>query len=392
MLTDTKIRQHKAPGKLSDSGGLYVHITDTGSKLWRQAYRFAGKQKLLSHGAYPAVTLQQAREKREAAKAQLRDGIDPSAQRKQPQSAANTFREVAEEVMTKRKNEGRSAKTLVKSRWLVDLLYPDIGDLPIKTITPPMLLATLRKIEGRGHYETANRARSLAGMVFRYAVGTGQADRDPSQDLRGVLTIPQVTHHAALTKPAEVGALLRSIDGYNGRHPVVRLALQLVALTFVRSSELRHAEWSEINGTEWRIPARRMKMKVEHRVPLSRQAMAIIESLRAITGHGRYLFPAIHKADRPISEMTLNEALRRLGIDDHVTHGWRTTASTLLNEMGMDGDVIELQLAHRERDTVRRAYNRAERWPERVSMMQQYADHLDKLRAALPLVASEAAK
>jgi integrase len=381
MLTDTKIRQHKAPGKLSDSGGLYLHVMPTGSKLWRQAYRFAGKQKLLSHGAYPEVTLQEARTKREAAKDQLRSGIDPATQ-KRTQPAGNTFRDVAQEIVAKREREGRSAKTITKTRWLLDMLCSDLGDLPVGSITPPMLLASLRRIEGRKHYETANRARSMAGMVFRYAVADGRAERDPSQDLRGALTIPQVTHHAALTKPAEVGALLRSIDGYNGRHPVVRLALQLVALTFVRSAELRHAEWSEINGTEWRIPAHRMKMKVEHCVPLSRQAMAIIEELRAITGHGRYLFPAIHKADRPISEMTLNEALRRLGIDDHVTHGFRTTASTLLNELGIDGDVIELQLAHRERDTVRGAYNRAERMPERAAMMQQYADHLDGLRAA----------
>jgi integrase len=385
MLTDMKIRQRKTPGKISDGGGLYLLIAPTGSKLWRQNFRFGGKQKTLSHGAYPEVTLQEARSKREAAKAQLRSGIDPATQRKQPQPVANTFREVAEEVMTKRKNERRSEKTLVKTRWLLDLMYPDIGDLPIKSITPPMLLATLRKIEGRGHYETANRARSLAGMVFRYAVGTGQAERDPSQDLKGVLTVGKTKHHAAITKPEEVGALLRAIDGYNGRHPVVRLALQLVALTFVRSAELRHAEWSETNGTEWRIPAHRMKMKVEHRVPLSRQALAIIEELRAITGHGRYLFPAIHKSGRPISEMTLNGALQRLGYshDEHVTHGFRTTASTLLNEMGVDSDLIELQLAHQERNAVRRAYNRAERLPERVTMMQAWADYLDSLRAAI---------
>jgi integrase len=383
MLTDVKIRQHKAPGKLSDSGGLYLHVMPTGSKLWRQAYRFAGKQKLLSHGAYPEVTLQQAREKREHAKAQLRNGIDPTKQR-HALPAGNTFAQVAGEVVDKWQREELSESTLAKNRWLLTFTS-DIADRPIGEITAPELLAVLRQIEGRGHYESARRLRSICGTIFRYAIATGRAERDTAADLRDALTVQKTKHHAAIVKPEKVGELLRDIDAYDGRHPATRAALQLMALTFLRSSELRHAEWSEIDmeKAEWRIPASKMKMKTEHRVPLSRQAIAILEGLRPITGHRRWLFPSSHlPKERPMSENTLNYALRRMGYDQNeiTCHGFRTTASTLLNEMGMDGDLIELQLAHQERNAVRRAYNRAERWPERVQMMRAYANHLDRLR------------
>jgi integrase len=388
MLTDVKIRQRKIPGKISDGGGLYLHITDTGSKLWRQAYRFDGKQKLLSHGAYPEVSLAKARDKREAAKELLRTGVDPSTQRKVAKPAGNTFREVAGEVLDKWEREKRSEATLAKSRWLLTFAS-DIGDRPIGQITAPELLAVLRQVEGRGLYESAQRLRAICGSVFRYAIATGRAERDTAADLRGALTSPQVKHLAAITKPEKVGALLRAIDGYDGSHPATRMALQLAALTFVRSSELRGAEWSEFDMDKrtWTVPAHRMKGKgtqrVEHRVPLSRQAIAIIEDLRAVTGHHRWLFPSSHRpVERYMSNNTLNHALRRMGYDqsEMTCHGFRSTASTLLNEMGMDGDLIELQLAHQERNAVRRAYNRAERWPERVAMMQQYADYLDRLR------------
>jgi integrase len=390
MLTDTKIRQHKRPGKISDGGGLFLMITPT-SKLWRQAYRFGGKQKLLAHGGYPEVSLQEARARREAAKALLRKGIDPSTARqtaKHSLNGATTFQAVAEEWFTKLEREGLTEATLKKSKWLLGFAYPDIGARPLGEITPPELLTALRRVEGRGLYESARRLRAICGSVFRYAVATGRAERDPAADLRGALTVQKTKHHAAIVEPAKIGALLRAIDGYDGRHPATRLALQLMALTFVRSSELRYAEWSEIDiaKAEWRIPAARMKMKTEHRVPLSRQAIAVIKALRPITGERRWLFPSLHlPTQRPMSENTLNGALRRLGYgaDEIVIHGFRSMASTCLNELGFAPDVIERQLAHQERNGVRRAYNFAQYWPERVAMMQRWADYLDGLRADL---------
>jgi integrase len=388
MLTDTRIRQQKTPGKISDGGGLFLLVTPTGTKLWRQAYRFGGKQKGLAHGAYPEVSLQEARSLREGAKALLRKGIDPSAHRqiaKHSLNGATTFQAVAEEWLTKLEREGLTEATLTKSRWLLGFAYPDIGARPVGEITPPELLTALRRVEGRGRYESARRLRAICGSVFRYAIATGRSERDPAADLRGALTVQKTRHHAAITEPKKIGGLLRAIDGYDGRHPATRLALQLMALTFVRSSELRYAEWTEIDMDKavWVIPAARMKMKTEHRVPLSRQAIAVIEALRPITGERRWLLPSLHlPTQRPMSENTLNGALRRLGYgpDEIVIHGFRGMASTCLNELGFAPDVIERQLAHQDRNAVRRSYNRAEHWPERVAMMQAWADYLDGLR------------
>jgi integrase len=391
MLTDTRARSAKSgvrPIKLSDAGGLHLLIQPHGSKLWRVAYRFNGKQKTLALGTYPIVTLQEAREQRDAAKRLLAKGTDPSAQRrleKQTAASANTFKAVAEEVLGKLGKEGRAPRTLEKLHWLLDFAYPTIGERRVAEITAPELLSVLRKVEARGRYETARRLRSTCGMVFRYAVATGRAERDPSTDLRGALTAPKAKHRSAIVDPVGIGALLRAIEGFDGQ-PTTKAALRLAPLVFVRPGELRHAEWAEIDfaAGEWRISAAKMKMRRIHRVPLSRQALGIVRELQAISGGGRWLFPSVRSVTRPISENTLNAALRRLGYgpEQMTTHGFRAMASTRLNEIGRwNPDAIERQLAHQEIDDVRRAYiHAAEYWPERVKMMQSWADYLDELR------------
>jgi integrase len=392
MLTDTRVRTAKSgerPVKLSDGGGLHLLIQPHGSKLWRLAYRFAGKQKTLALGVYPIIGLQQARQRRHDAKRLLAEGVDPSAQRRLDQQAAaatgDTFKDVAEEVLRKLAKEGRAPSTLEKLRWLLDFTYPSIGERRVGEVTAPDLLSVLRKVEARGRYETARRLRSTCGMVFRYAIATGRAERDPSTDLRGALTAPKVNHRAAIVDGMAIGALLRAIDGFDGQ-PTTKAALRLAPLVFVRPGELRQAEWAEIDfaDTEWRITADKMKMRRPHRVPLSRQALAIICELKTISGGGRWLFPSVRSVTRPISENTLNAALRRLGYSPQqmTTHGFRAMASTRLNEMGRwNPDAIERQLGHQEADDVRRAYvHAAEYWSERVKMMQAWADYLDKLK------------
>jgi integrase len=391
MLNDTRVRATKPcqrPIKLSDSGGLYLLIAPHGSKLWRLAYRFGGKQKTLAIGAYPTFTLKAARDKREEAKRLLASGVDPSTQRrldKQIASTGNTFKAVAEEVLAKLEKEGRADVTLTKKRWLLDFAYPAFGDRPIAQITAPEVLSVLRRVEARGRYETARRLRSTCGMVFRYAIATGRAERDPSSDLRGALTSPKVNHRAAIVDPVGIGALLRAIDGYDGL-PMTKAALRLAPLVFVRPGELRHAEWAEFDlaAAKWRMPPAKMKMRRAHRVPLSRQALEILRDLQPISGSGRFLFPSVRSTVRPMSENTLNAALRRLGYgtDEMTAHGFRAMASTRLNEMSeWNPDAIERQLAHQEQDGVRRAYlHAAEYWPERVKMMQAWADYLDELR------------
>lgn len=398
MLNDIRIRQAKPRErdyKLADYDGLYLLVRPTEAKLWRLAYRFAGKQKSLALGAYPMVTLKEAREARDVARKLLSNGTDPSVKRRLEKIAAaaggTSFREVAEEFLGKRGREGLAAITLQKNRWLLVPAFDTFGDRPIGDVTAPELLHALRKFEVRGRYDSARRLRTVAGMVFRYAIATGRATRDISLDLRGALITPKAKHRAAITKPAEVGALLRAIDGYTGQ-PTTRMALQLSALMFVRPGELRHARWQEIDLPEkvWRIPAETMKMDRPHRVPLAHQAIAIIRDLQKITGEGEFLFHAITSVRRVMSENTLNSALRRLGYtkDEVTAHGFRTTASTLLNEMGRwNKDAIERQLAHQEQDDVRRAYmHAAEFWAERVEMMQVWADHLDELRSGAVII------
>jgi integrase len=392
-LTDTAARNAKAarnPRKLSDGGGLFLLVQPNRSKLWRLAYRFAGKQKALALGIYPTVSLAEARSRRDDAKKLLAGGIDPSVQRKankkvERAATDSSFRVVAGEVISKLQREGRADVTLIKKRWLLDFALPAFGDRPVAEITASELLALLREIEGRGLYETARRVRSTCGMVFRYAIATGRAERDPSADLRGALTVHQVSHRATIVDPAGIGALLRAIDGFDGQ-PTTQAALRLVAYVFVRPGELRHAEWKEfdLDGGVWSIPAEKMKMRRPHRVPLSRQSLAILLELREITGDGRWLFPSVRTVMRPISENTLNAALRRLGYgsDEMTAHGFRAMAATRLNEMGRwNADAIERQLAHQEANAVRRAYTHsAEYWPERIAMMQAWANDLDELR------------
>jgi integrase len=293
-----------------------------------------------------------------------------------------------------RNGRGRAEQTIKKNRWLLEPAFETFGTRPVGEVTAPELLHALRKFEQRGRYESARRMRTVAGMVFRYAIATGRATRDISVDLRGALTTPKVQHRPAITEPNEVGALLRAIDGYSGQ-PTTRFALQLTALVFVRPGEIRHARWREFDlpAAVWRIPAETMKMDRPHRVPLARQAIAIIRELHKITGQGEFLFPAITSVRRPMSENTLNAALRRLGYTkDQVTaHGFRTTASTILNQMSRwSADAIERQLAHQEEDDVRKAYmHAAEFWSERVEMMQAWADYLDRLRSGASVISLE---
>jgi integrase len=404
MLTDTQVRQAKPREreyKLADYASLYLLIRPNGSKLWRLDYRFGGKQKTLALDAYPIVTLAEARERRDAARKLLANGIDPGVQRKLEKIAAaaggNTFREVAEELLAKQAREGRAAMTTKKNRWLLEPAFKTFGDRPVGEITAPELLHALRKFQRRERYESARRMRTVAGMVFRYAIATGRATRDISLDLRGALITPNVQHRPAITEPKKVGALLRAIDGYAGQ-PTTRMALQLSALLFVRPGETRRARWREfdLGAAVWNIPAETMKMDRPHRVPLARQSVGIIRQLEKITGEGEFLFPAITSVRRPMSENTLNAALRRLGYskEEVTAHGFRTTASTLLNEMGRwSPDAIERQLAHQEEDDVRRAYKHpAEFWAERVEMMQAWADYLDQLRSGADVIPLAAAR
>ena len=392
-LTDAACRAAKptsALRKLSDMGGLQLWVTPTGSRLWRLAYRFAGKQKLLSIGAYPDVSLLMAREARDDAKKLLAEGRDPSAAKKLSKLAGdrldNTFRAIAQEYVAKLQREGRAVTTITKIEWLLGFAVPVLGTLKVDTIRPIEVLAVLRKVEARGRYETARRLRSTIGSVFRYAIATARAESDPTAPLQGALTSPIVKSRAAITEPAPVGALLRAIDDFDGQ-PTTRAALKLMALLFPRPGELRAAQWSEFDfrTATWTIPPERTKMRRPHRVPLPRQALEELANLRTTLGVGGLVFPSVRTVKRPISENTLNAALRRLGYskDQATAHGFRATASTLLNESGKwSSDAIERQLGHIEGNDVRRAYARGENWEERVAMMSWWADYLDRLRAA----------
>jgi integrase len=391
-LTDAKVRTLKpgpTPLKLSDGGGLHLLVQPSGSKLWRMGYRFAGKQKTLAFGQYPAVSLADARAARDDAKRHLRSNVDPSTVNKAQQTAAklaaaSTFRAVAEEwEQRKMIGEGRSRSTLRRTRWLLEFLFEHLGDRPIKEVEPPELLAVLRKAEDAGKLQKVTRLRAVASAVFRYGIACGYCQRDPASDLRGALPAATSIAHAAVIKPAEVGTLMRAIDRI--QHDRQRLALRLLALTAVRPAEMVGAAWAEIVGDVWEIPASRTKMRRDHRVPVSRQALSALDELRAITGNRAHLFASTVNPDQPIwMGYRLNSALSDVGFggDRHVAHGFRSTFSTLANESGLwPADVIELHLAHMERNQVRRAYNRSLRWDERVALMAWYGDLLDDLRA-----------
>lgn len=394
MLTQLQITSAKAREKsyrLSDGQGLVLLIHTSGSKLWCFRFRYAGRQKVLHLGPWPTVSRAEAREKCREARKTIAAGIDPVLEKKRAKvvakfAAATTFKDVAQEWLGKCEREGRAEVTLDKVRWLLSMAYPLIGSQPIDGITPHEALAVLRKVEGNGRYESARRMRSVLSRVFRYGIATARCDRDVAADLRGALTTPRTTHHAAIIEPDEVGILLQTIDAYNGQ-AVTRMALKLSPHLFVRPGELRQAEWAEIDVDKavWSIPVEKMKMRRPHKVPLSRQALAMIEELRELTGHRQHLFPCVGSPRRPMSENGVNQALRRMGYanGEMTAHGFRAMAATLLNEMGRwNPDAIERQLAHQEASSVRRAYARGEYWDERVAMMQHWSDYLDSLREA----------
>lgn len=393
-LTDTVCRNAKAgvaAKKLSDSGGLQLWIQPTGSKLWRVAYRFDGKQKLLALGAYPALSLLDARRARDDAKRLLAGGVDPSAAKQAARraiaaAAEHSFRAIAEEYAAKLEREGRAEATLKKLRWLLSFAYTALGERPIRTISARDVLHILRRIEERGRYETARRLRATISSVFRYAVATARADSDPTFALQGALTRSAPRPRSAITTSPAFGGLLRAIWGYDGA-PETILALQLMAYLFPRPGELRQAEWREfdLEARVWIIPGSRTKMRRPHRVPLPSQALEKLAGLYPLTGQEMFVFPSIRSSARCMSENTLNAALRRLGYskDDATSHGFRASASTLLNESGLwHPDAIERALAHVESNDVRRAYARGEHWDERVRMAAWWADHCDALRAA----------
>lgn len=392
-LTDTACKNAKPkedgkPAKLSDEKGLFLLVNTTG-KYWRLAYRFNQKQKTLALGVYPEVTLKQARDKRDEARRLLAEGIDPNEHRKivkrtKALHAENTFEAVAREWFAKHKptwTDGHAERII---RRMERDLFPWLGNRPIAEIEAPELLANLQRIERRGAIETAHRAMQNAGQVFRYAIATGRAKRNPATDLVGALAPVVKTSFPTITDPVKIAELLRAIDGYQGTLET-RCALRLAPLVFVRPGELRQAEWREIDldNALWVIPAERMKMREKHVVPLSRQAVEILRELHPLTGNGNYVFPGARSNKRPMSENTVNAALRRLGYDkDTMTgHGFRHMASTLLNEQGWNRDAIERQMAHAERNSIRATYNYAEYMPERVRMMQAWSDYLDSLKA-----------
>ena len=397
MLTDAKCRNATSEGnklrKLADGGGLYLWVHADGRKYWRLRYYMAGKEKTLSLGVYPKVSLKDARAKRDTERKRLNDNLDPSAERRAEKmrvkiAAENSFEAVAREWFGKQLHTWVPGHTADVKRRLEKNVFPFIGRRPIAQIDAPELLEAVRKIEARGSYDLAHRVLQVCGQVFRYGVATGRCVRDIVPDLRGALT-PHRAKHQAAVKPEELPDLLHAIAGYDQLgDKQTRLALQLLALTFVRTNELIGAEWPEfdLEAGIWVVPAARMKMKTEHVVPLSRQAIAILEELRAISGGSRFVFPGRHRA-RPISNNTMLFALYRLGYKGKMTgHGFRAVASTVLNETGFRSDVIERQLAHCERDEVRGAYNRAQYLPERKQMMQHWADYLDKLKAGADVI------
>lgn len=402
-LTDTAARNAKADAsgkiiKLSDAGGLYLLIKPNGQKYWRLNYRHLGKQKTLAIGVYPTVSLKEARENREEAKRLIAEGIDPSFHRQlnkaaSKEAASNSFEAIAREWLTRQSASWSTGTVTRMVRSFEADLFPYIGKRPITEVKAPELLAVLRKIESRGAVETAHRVKQRASEVFRYAIATGRAERDPAPDLKGALPPVKQKNFAAIKEPKRIGELLRAIDEYNGT-AVVRAAMRLAPLVFVRPSNLRHAEWAEFDLDEatWRIPAEKMKSGEAHIVPLSSQAVAILRDIQQLTGTRPatqpYVFPSARAGGRPMSDNAILVALRTMGIpkDEMTGHGFRHMASTVLHEQGWNSDVIERQLAHGERNKVKAAYNHAKHLPERVRMMQAWADYLDGLRAGADVV------
>ena len=390
MLTDTKLRGLKPKAKVyrvADTNGLCIEVRTTGAKQWRYRYRYAGKPSMAALGEYPAMGLADARAERDRMRALVKGGANPAhvarvERAAQAERAETTFGAVAAELLAKREREGLGAGSVQRERRLIEKDMASIAGLPVADVTAPALLAALRKLEKRGVVETAHRARTLAGQVFRYAIATGRATNNPAADLAGALELPKVQHFASITEPAKVGELLRTLQGYTGS-PVTVAALRLAPLVFVRPGELRQARWADINldASEWRFVA--SKTSTPHIVPLSEQAVAILRDLHPLTGRSEYVFPGVRSARRPMSENTINAALRYMGIDGDTMsgHGFRAMARTILDEvLHFRPDYIEHQLAHAVRDPNGRAYNRTAHLPERRKMMQAWADYLDQLR------------
>jgi integrase len=396
-LSETKIRTAKPkdkPYKLFDMDGLYLLVTEKGGKWWRFKYRFNGKEKLLSFGTYPEISLADARQRRDEARKQIAHVIDPGALRKAQKQAdtaeTETFEVIAREWHTKFTPTWTTGHAIKILNALKRDLFPWIGGRPIKDLKAPELLTVLRRIESRGTLETTHRVRGLLGQIFRYSVATGRAERDPAHDLIGAIPQPREQHFAAITDPKEVGPLLRAIDDYTGSF-VVRCALKLAPLLFVRPGELRQAEWAEIDLDEavWLIPGHKMKMKQDHVVPLCHQTVEILNELKALTGTGRYVFPSERSYARPMSNNALLAALRRMGYakEAMTPHGFRAMARTILDEvLQIRPDIIEHQLAHAVRDPLGRAYNRTAHLAERQKMMQTWADYLDGLKAGAVVI------
>ena len=392
MLSDFAIRAAKRKDKaykLSDGGGLHVLVQPGGTKLWRLKYRFCGKEKVLSFGAYPIVPLATAREKRTEAKRLIAAGTDPGTQKKldrlvAEKAAANTFGAVAAEHLANLEANGTAPSTMSKNRWMLEDLAAPLSKRPIAEIVPVEVLDVLKRIEKSGRRETARKLRGMIGAVFRYAIVTLRATHDPTAPLRGALLRPIVEHYPAITDERELGILMNAIDEYDG-WPTIRAALQLLALTMTRPGEIRGMRRCEIDFERaiWRIPAERMKMRREHHVHLSRQAIAILRDIWSLSDFGDLVLPSIRSNKKMLSENAMNVALRRMGYEKSVmvSHGFRSSASTILNERGdFDPNVIEAALAHQDGNAIRRAYNRAIYWPERVKLLQAWADLLDEFK------------
>ena len=391
-LNDTRIKGLK-PGpktyRAADGEGLFLEISVKGSKLWKMAYRFEGKQKLLSFGKYPTVTLSMAREKRLTAKRLLTEGIDPNVQKKAvkqeyKEKHEHTFAVIADELIKKKAREGRAEATLKKDRYYLSLAEPDLGNRPIKDITSREILDVLRKPEEKGNFETAKKLRTFIGGVFRYAISTTRADNDPTIALQGALTAVKTKHYAAITDWTKFGTLINAIWSYDGGAPSTRAALKLMAILYPRPGELRLARWSEfdLEAGVWEIPEERAKMRRPHKKPLPRLAIDILEELKAYSGQSKFAFKSDLSRGKAISENTLNQSLRRMGFsaDEMTSHGFRASASTLLNESGKwNPDAIEAELAHIGADEVRRAYHRALYWDERIKMADWWAGEIGQL-------------
>lgn len=388
-LSEVAVRSAKAkdkPYKLTDGAGLYLYVSKTGARLWRMDYKFNGKNRTLSIGPYPVVGLAEARKRRDAAKLQLLDGVDPStnkpSDKAKPIPEDLTFGYLAGEYLDRMRHDGRADQTLIKNEWLLKTLAADLKDKAIGKITPADVLAVLRQVEAAGRLESANRLRSAISGVFRLAVATLRTDGDPTLALRGAIKSPRVRNHPAIVDEKRFGDLMRTIDGYDG-WPTLTALLKFAALTAARPGEARMARWSELDldKARWVIPAVRTKMRRDHEVPLSTQAIEVVRFVHQISGRSQFVFPSIRVFERPLSENAMNAALMRMGYtqDEHTPHGFRSSFSTIMNEREFNPEAIERALAHKD-SSIRGVYNRSRYWQERVELMQAWADLIDELK------------